>query len=408
LKKKTKQNKKFERKKTQDVYESVFPPEKYGDSLETIETTIQKVIEKVFRDDDGLVRSGIYGETMRPFTFADVKRRRNGVGGYSENAAMPRELKGLWLNYEDSVRVNGKYLYGLVDKYSVTKDRQVLDLAKQTFASLYFLWEKTAEKHAYGPGWIPKPYAGLHRLPEMFECSVDQYADLTIGLEKYYRELAGKKEQDIIHRMVLSFADWWADHDYTTSYFGESLWWLRGPHPHGVSFFLYLHTLAWKFDPLPRYQKEFKRCMEHLSNLERLKKDSCVNVLGLSMQNLIRLVILKPRMKSFCMPIIECCTKLILKYARKNEYPFQIKQPAAYYLCLVNSVFPGHDYTEMVNELLGQCRSRSDFYHVRRGQEISDLPPTVTGDDYLDVFYSEEHVCWFNAYWRQQRQKLEK
>ena len=49
---------------TQDVYTGDFPPANYGQSHEAIEATIQEVVERVFRDEDGILRSGVKDVTI--------------------------------------------------------------------------------------------------------------------------------------------------------------------------------------------------------------------------------------------------------------------------------------------------------------------------------------------------------
>ena len=57
---------------TQDVYTGDFPPANYGQTHEAIEATIQEVVERVFRDEDGILRSGVNGATMRPLSLIHI------------------------------------------------------------------------------------------------------------------------------------------------------------------------------------------------------------------------------------------------------------------------------------------------------------------------------------------------
>ena len=82
---------------TKDVCEVDFPPESYGNSLKEIESTIQEVVEKIFRDENDMIRSGVYGKTMKPLTLEDVKDRPYGVGCCSENHHIPNELKPVFM-----------------------------------------------------------------------------------------------------------------------------------------------------------------------------------------------------------------------------------------------------------------------------------------------------------------------
>src|SRR2546426_6129329 len=95
---------------TTDVCEVDFPPASYGRTLEEVEVTIQQVVERVFRDDDGILRSGVNGRTMKPMRIEDVKDRPQGMGTFAENSAIPRAVKPIWLNYENAGQATGKYL----------------------------------------------------------------------------------------------------------------------------------------------------------------------------------------------------------------------------------------------------------------------------------------------------------
>src|SRR5688572_7096001 len=98
---------------TRDVFAGDFPPASYGQTFEEVEATVQEVIERVFRDEDGILRSGVNGRTMRPLTNDEVLDRPNGKGAYTEHSAMPDALKAVWLNYENAGEASGAYLMAL-------------------------------------------------------------------------------------------------------------------------------------------------------------------------------------------------------------------------------------------------------------------------------------------------------
>ena len=107
---------------TTDLCPLDFPPEIYGETPDEVEATIQQVVERVFRDEDDLLRSGVYGKTMEPITADDVHDRPYGVGGYAENHAMPHAYKLIYLNYENAEQASGKYLRAMLRKHAVTGD----------------------------------------------------------------------------------------------------------------------------------------------------------------------------------------------------------------------------------------------------------------------------------------------
>ena len=107
---------------TTDVFEGDFPPVSYGRTLEEVEATIQQVVERVFRDDDGILRSCVNGRTMKPMRVEDVKDRPKGIGSHAENSDIPREFKTVWSNYENAGQASGTYLEALCAKWQATGD----------------------------------------------------------------------------------------------------------------------------------------------------------------------------------------------------------------------------------------------------------------------------------------------
>ena len=286
--------------KTEDVCPLDFPPVSYGQSLAEVEHTIQRVLETIFRDESGLLLSGVNGRTMEPLRPGEVTERQFGLGGGWENMSIPKKCKNIGMNFENCHQSSGKYLDGLVDKYAVTGDPDVLGYARKIVGCTRELWEVVGETHRYGKGWIPKPFAGMNELSEMDDSSVDQYADLTFGLEKYYNELATPEERDSLEEMFLSFADWWIDHNYTTSYSGFTVWWDR-VHTLSQAYFLYLFELAYSISPRRRFRDAFdyvlSRAEEELTSKEG-PLTGCnysPNTAGIVVEGMARMALVNPQ-----------------------------------------------------------------------------------------------------------------
>ena len=129
---------------TTDVFEGDFPPVSYGKTLEEVEATIQQVVERVFRDDDGILRSSVNGRTMKALRVEDVKDRPQGLGTFVENSSIPRSVKTIWINYENAGQASGNYLEALCAKAQITGDPQVRELARRTVDAIVMLWENAA------------------------------------------------------------------------------------------------------------------------------------------------------------------------------------------------------------------------------------------------------------------------
>jgi len=403
---------------TTDICEVDFPPEVYGDDLAEVESTVQEVIERIFRDEDGMIRSGVYGKTMKPLRLEDVKDRPYGIGCFSENHAIPNEYKPVYNNYENAGQASGKYIRALLNKHRVTGDPQCVERARRTFQALKMLWENAArwvpawcaspELNPYGRGWMPKPFAGIKNVANMTECSPDQYTDITLGLERFLRDAANAEERRVIEEMVLSFADWWFRHDYTTNYEGGCCWWkLRPDCIHVISFFLYLNALAGSFSPAKRYEQGLEIWLKLLPEGMRFRHGwGGPNAAGLTIQCLDRLMQLRPEHKEQCLEVIRTATEHLIRrvLAEDRNIPsikgrFQFKHFGAWYLCDSYRILGEGRYKQLAEDFLAAYRRRSDFYHIRRGVPLDQLEPVLVGDDYRDMFWSEGHVCWLGAYW---------
>ena len=398
--------------KTTDVCKLDFPPIVYGESLAQVEKTIQQVIETVFRDKSGLLGSGVNGVTMKPMRAEEVTDRQFGIGGWWENACIPKEYKNIAMNFENCHQCSGKYLDGLVDKYLVTKDQTVLGYAKKIVDATRQVWETAAKTHRYGKGWLPKPYAGMKDISEMCECSVDQYSDITFGLEKYYNELATPEERTVLAEMFLSFADWWIDHNYTTSFMGTTVWWDR-IHNLAQAYFLYLFELAYSLSPRKKYRDGFDYIFS-LAEKVLVTKEGAYNGenfnpngSGIVIEAMSRIAKINPSLKVFCSNCIQNYIKPLIEAgiagkAGELEPIFNLKLFTAKYLAHAHEFCGDETLVKSMVEFLSEKKKRSDYYHVKRGLSLDDgvlEKMHVDKADYRDFFWAEEHCCWLATYW---------
>jgi len=390
---------------TRDVCEVDFPPETYGESPEEIEATIQEVVERIFRDEDGAIRSGVYGRTMKPLTPDDVKDRPYGIGTYAENANMPGHYKPVWLNYENMIQASGKYLGAMTDKYGMSGDPLALERARRTFEALKTLWDNVAEQNSYGRGWMPKPYAGIHDVGLMTGSSVDQYTDLTVGLETFYRGPATCTEKTIIEDMIISFADWMIEYNYTFEHMGNMCRWHIGNPPLSTAYFLYLHTLAHSFSPRRKYAEGFDHWLE-MNRLLFGPKRCGLNTTGLVLKCMLRLLELRPEYCHLWRRAAAVSAEYSVGRIDATEDHFvkvsgsvQEKHNGAYFMCVAHKLLPEMGYDDKARECLKAYRRRADFYHLSRGQRVHGLSPIIAGDDYRNTFWAEGHINWLHAYW---------
>lgn len=392
----------------QDVFEGNFPPFSYGTSLEEIEKTNQEVVEKIFRDSDGLILCSVNGATMKPYRLEDVTDRPDGKGTFVERSAIPQRIKPVWMNYENTGQASGTYLDALCAKYQVTGSAETREIARKTFEGIVAVWQGGGKIEQSlgggGLGWFPKPYDGLRSFEGMHECSVDQYCEITLGLQSYHRVMATDAEKQTIEAIVLSFADWWYDHDFAGIYLGEAVWWKRlTTHSMAASYFIYLYILAQRWRPCKKFQHGFEIWQELQGALKPPGEAiwGCMN--GLTMNVLERLVDLRPDLQDFWLSAANHQAALLVSSVKdrvnmNGRYEFEAF--GADYLCAAEHLLPGRGYADLAIQCLHQCCTRDRYYHLRRGLEAAKLDSRETGDDMRDAYLCEPHVHWLSGYWK--------
>jgi hypothetical protein len=390
---------------TEDLCEVAFPPEVYGTTPEAVEQTIQDVIERIFRDENGTIRSGVFGKTMVPLRYEDIHDRLLGVGCFTENCRMPNELKPLWLNYENANQASGKYIVSMLQKHRVTGDPAHLALARRTYESFVLLWENVARDNPYGRGWMPKPYANIMNVAGSLECSVDQYTDITLGIETFYRTQATHAERITIRNMVLSFADWWIERDFTHSFMGECLWYKRMDFPHVITWFLYVNALAYSFSPQKKYQEAFELWLEKSGSISASLAKLGIST-ELSLRVLERLIDLRPEHTAFWKTVMQDNADFLISLVPQkdnmtSDFKGQFQFNGFLMGCLppAHRVFPERGYADHIRTLIPTYYRRADFYHVSRGVKLEDLDSRIKGDDYRNTFFAEGQIGWLNGYW---------
>ena len=376
--------------------------------MEETEATIQEVVERVFRDSDGLLLSGVNGATMKPLRVEDVKDRPQGLGTFAENSAIPRAIKPLWTNYENSGQSSGTYLEALCTKARHTGDAHVRALARRTVDAIVTLWKNAGATQdslgGGGKGWFPKPYDGIQRVSQMNECSADQYCDVTLGLHTYYLMLADETEKRTIEEIIVSFADWWYDHDYSGIYFGKAIWWKRlKTHSMAASYFLYLNALAQSWKPSRKFEHGFEIWWELKAALQPPGKAGWVCMHGITLNCLERLMTLRPDLTADWRSAAAYQAPLVAASVEATSKPWNEYNTECYgadYLTTAHRLLPQGGYDRLALRCLKACMRRESFYHVRRGQRIADLDRHITGDDYRNIFMSEQHVHWLKGHWQ--------
>ena len=376
----------------------------YGNTLEDIEQNICTIIGEYFIDQDGLLIGAINGDTLLPFTNADMKgvRLETTLGA---DLGAPHKYKLLLMNYEETGMAHGDYLMALLEKYKATGSEQVKKQAHQAFLVIKQLADTIAETNPYGRGWWPKPYGGLKDLNEMFETSIDQVTKIVLALAKYDRELATVEERDWIRMQVRAIADWWIHHHYTTRYFGNVCWWDLHEAPHSAAALLYLvrQAMAWsKTSP-----KHLEQAWEHLMGHRKwlLLKKGGNNSHNLAIECVHRLEVLDPDHQklwrrsrniliehSIAGTNLETGTNYVSGYGRYNTGLRMACSGA-----IVYDWTHKRKYADIVGRMLKIYNKNEKFYH--HDQDYIFHKPNLVSC-WNNAISGHQYAAWLLAYWR--------
>jgi hypothetical protein len=385
----------------------------YGHDLPAIEVRIQRIVQAIFLDRHGFVRGGVHARTLAPYTPRDMRHIRP-EEMFCANAGMPRKWKPLVMNYEEADMATGDYLLGLVHKCKVTADPAVRRQARAAFEGIRRLCHNAFTKNPYGRGWLPKPYGGIIDVGEVFECSVDQYAKISLGLDAYSRELADSRERAAAEDILVAFADWWIEHGYTSNYFGNCCWWWRAKLPHACGLFLYLLALAQRLTGRRKYLREFYRIMQHkdaLLNLPRVE----VNAANLTIECLERLMALKPGHRRTWLASMRACWEFTRARTQPEGYTLLDLWGSKTFKRVIRvntggrAACSGATVAEFLagrarirrwtRDRLMRCNHMDMFYHLHPTSQRMPRAYAFEHDD----FSGHHFTAWLHAYWKLRR-----
>lgn len=380
----------------------------FGSTLPAIEARAQRILRALFLDRHGFVRGGINANTLAPYTLqdmADYEVREL----FTVNAGCPYDAKKLIMNYEEADMATGDYLMSLVHKSAVTGDEKVREQARKAFGAILLLCHNSFTKNPYGRGWLPKPYLGIMEVGEIFECSVDQYTKIALGLDWYARELATPEERAQAEDTLTAFAEWWVEHAYTANYFGNCCWWWRTNMPHPEAWFLYILATAEHLTGDRRYAREFRRLLQFrkaLFNVGRVETNAC----NLTVECLERLMILKPGYRPLWREAMRACWEYSREHTAAEGYcPQRLGKGqvlvnnggrVACTAATASQFLPdGAALRDWARAVLGKYDRREMFMHLH--PDSRGLPRAFEFE--LLALSGHHFTSWLHAYWKLER-----
>jgi hypothetical protein len=378
-------------------------------SLPEIETRASRVVKAIFLDRHHFVRGGVYLPTLSPYTLRDMAAY-DVRELFTVNAACPHRAKLLVMNYEEADMATGDYLLSLVHKYAVTGRAQVHEEARRVFGAIMRLCHNAFTQNPYGRGWLPKPYLGIEKVGEIFECSVDQYTKIALALDWYARELASPADRAQAEDTLVAFAEWWAGHWYTANYFGNCCWWWKTNMPHPEAWFLYILALVERLTGDRLYAREFRKLLQFqdaLFNVQRVETNAC----NLTAECLERLVELKPGYRRLWLRALQGCWEFSRDHTTGEGYcPQRLGESGRILVnnggrvagtAAVASQFlrEGKRLREWGRQVLSRYNHREMFHHLH--PDSDHLPKAFAFE--ADTLSGHHFTSWLHAYWKLER-----
>ncbi|MBO5723842.1 MAG: hypothetical protein J6S58_03355 [Lentisphaeria bacterium] len=208
--------------------------------LEQYAIETERLLEKCFRPENGLMCFSLKLDTLTPWEESD----------FTEKECVPQITAyedmnfAHFMNYENTGMVLGTYLAALCFQYKATGRKEVLEKAARTFRSIELIYDMSGK---IAPGFYCKPWGG-HVTDET---SSDQYIYTMSGLDEYY-VLAPESEQAKIREMIPAMARFWLDRKYEWNYYGKPLRWRECR-------FIAFMALALKYEKSEVFEKELQR-----------------------------------------------------------------------------------------------------------------------------------------------------
>lgn len=206
------------------------------DSLATTEKVMHDFVIGRMMDGDGLCRSMLCAATRAPWTNEDLaKTDQRLITDMFQNSPD----KAGCMSYENALMATGEFAVSQIIRHRVTREAAARELAHQAIRAILAVIE---EGRHYMPGWLPKPFGGLHNARNSHEMSTDQYTKAIVALHAW-RPLASKEEQAAIDRFFVDAADFFIARKFRHAYRYRTIVTVD-THHHALGLFVPLVVLA--------------------------------------------------------------------------------------------------------------------------------------------------------------------
>ncbi len=225
-------------------------------------------------DADGLCRSALHAETLRPWTEQQLtKLDQRSLTDWFQNSP---DLSGC-LAYENALMATGEFALSQMVRHRVTGESAALELAHRGVRAILAVVE---EGRHYMPGYLPKPFGGLARARYSHEISPDQYTKAVAAFHAW-RPLASAGERAAIDRFFVDAADFFVARKFRHAYRHRTIV-TADTHHHALGLFVPIVVLAANVSGRAGYRahlKEFSRALDDSATDEKLSNFNMTSLL---------------------------------------------------------------------------------------------------------------------------------
>ena len=225
-------------------------------------------------DADGLCRSALHVETLRPWTNEQLARLDPAVlTDWFQNSP---DWSGC-LAYENALMATGEFALSQMVRHRVTGEAAAQAMAHRCVRAILAVIK---EGRHYMPGYLPKPFGGLARARYSHEISPDQYTKAIAALHAW-RSFASSEERTAIDRFFVDAADFFIARKFRHAYRHRTIV-TADTHHHALGLFVPVVVLAANVSGKAGYRshlKEFSRALDDSATDEKLSNFNMTSLL---------------------------------------------------------------------------------------------------------------------------------
>lgn len=357
-----------------------------SDELAAIEKVMHDFVAQRMLDPDGLCRSMLCVETLRPWTKENVSQlNQQRMADMFQNSP---DVAGC-VTYENALMATGEFALSQIERHRVTNEASARDLAHRCIRGLLAVID---EGRHYMPGWLPKPFGGVSHARDSHEMSVDQYTKAVVALHAW-RPLADAQEQAVIDQFFIDAADFFIARKWRHAYRHRTIV-TAATHHHALGLYVPLVTLAAKASGKDHYLAELANFDQSINAaLANEGLDSGFNGISLiaegfhlAMQAGATDKRLPQMIEKLWQVGARCVDERGVGFvANKDRDPDSQAPRLAAMATIVDALNQNLNATALARKVLGAHRDPAKLRHVR------DLSPTIA---------EVSITSWLVAYWR--------